>query len=85
MESRSNRMNVKWKITILITILTLGLLTACNPEKRESLNRENDVNFRPVRYERKPNINESNNDYKNQDNRLDIQDETPNKKDHKRR
>ncbi|MFJ5762011.1 hypothetical protein ACIQAA_23410 [Neobacillus sp. NPDC093182] len=78
-------MNVKWKITILITLLSVGLLTACNTEKRESLNQENDVNFRPVRYERKPNSNESNNDYKNQDDRLDVQDETPEKKDQKRR
>lgn len=78
-------MKVKWKKTILIVLITAGMLTACNPEKRESLNRENDVNFRPVRYERKPNINESNNDYKNQDDRRDVQDETPEKKDHKRR
>jgi hypothetical protein len=78
-------MNRNWKITIFITFLTLGLLTACNTEERESLNRENDVNFHPVRYERKPNINESNNDYKNQDDRLDVQDETPAKKDQKGR
>ncbi len=78
-------MNIKWKTTILITLLSLGLLTSCNTEKRESLNRENDVNFRPIRYERKPNINESNNEYKNQDNRLDLQDETPEQTDHKRR
>lgn len=70
-------MKVKWKISILITFLAVGLLAACNTEKRESLNHENDVNFRPVRYERKPNVNESNNDYKNQDNRLDLQKKTP--------
>lgn len=76
-------MKNKWIITILTIFLSIGLLTACNAEKRESLNQDNDVNFRPVRYERKPNINESNNDYKNQDDRLDVQDETPDKKDHK--
>jgi hypothetical protein len=61
-------MNFKWKIKILITLLSLGLLTACNAEKRESLNQDNDVNFHPVRYERKTNVNESNNDYKNLEN-----------------
>ncbi|WP_419887278.1 hypothetical protein ACN6MT_17520 [Neobacillus niacini] len=70
-------MNKKRKKKILITFLAGGLLTSCNAEKRESLNQENDVNFRPVRYERKPNVNESNNDYKNQDNRLDLQKKTP--------
>lgn len=78
-------MKNKWMITILTIFLSIGLLTACNAEKRESLNQDDDVDFRPIRYERKPNINESNNDYKNQDDRLDVQDETPEKKDQKRR
>jgi hypothetical protein len=70
-------MKTVWKITIL-TILSIGLLSGCNSaEKRNSLNQENDVNFRPVRNERKTNENESNNDYKNQDNRRFLHDETP--------
>jgi hypothetical protein len=70
-------MKTVWKITIL-TILSIGLLSGCNSaEKRDSLNQENDVNFRPVRNERKTNENESNNDYKNQENRRFLHDETP--------
>ncbi|MEH6996674.1 hypothetical protein V7075_28895 [Neobacillus drentensis] len=69
-------MKSKWKI-ILYTYLSIGLLTACNADKRDSLNQENDVNFRPVHYERKTNVNESNNDYKNQENRRFLHDETP--------
>jgi hypothetical protein len=70
-------MKTIWKITLL-TILSLGFISGCNSaEKRDSLNQENDVNFRPVRYERKTNENESNNDYKNQENRRFLHDETP--------
>jgi hypothetical protein len=70
-------MKTVWKITIL-TILSIGLLSGCNSaEKRDSLNQENDVNFRPVRNERKTNVNESNNDYKNQENRRFLHDESP--------
>jgi hypothetical protein len=70
-------MKTVWKITIL-TILSIGLLSGCNSaEKRDSLNQENDVNFRPVRNERKTNENESNHDYKNQENRRFLHDETP--------
>jgi hypothetical protein len=68
-----------WKITIL-TFLSIAFLSGCNTDKRESLNRENDVNFRPVHYDRKTNVNESNNDYKNRENRRflhDVHDETP--------
>ncbi|PAE44345.1 hypothetical protein [Bacillus sp. 7884-1] len=66
-----------WKITLL-TILSIGLLSGCNSaEKRDSLNQENDVNFRPVRNESKTNVNESNNDYKNQENRRFLHDESP--------
>ncbi|MFB3163451.1 hypothetical protein ABLO26_19040 [Neobacillus sp. 179-J 1A1 HS] len=61
-------MKNKWKITILSIFLLVGLLTACNAEKRDALNQDDDVNFRPVRYERKTNENESNNDYKNREN-----------------
>jgi hypothetical protein len=65
-------MKTIWKITLL-TLLSIGLLSGCNSaEKRDSLNQENDVNFRPVRYERNinnTNENESNNDFKNQENR----------------
>lgn len=60
-------MKTKWKIAILTIFLSIGFLTACNPEKRDALNQDNDVNFRPVRYEPKPNENESNNDYKNRE------------------
>lgn len=70
-------MNTKWKITILTTFLSIGFLTACNADKRESLNPEKDVNFHPINYERKLNRNESNNDYKNQDNRRFLHDESP--------
>jgi hypothetical protein len=70
-------MKTIWKITLL-TILSIGLLSGCNSaEKRDSLNQENDVNFRPVRNERKTNVNESNNDYKNQENRRFLHDESP--------
>jgi hypothetical protein len=70
-------MKTVWKITIL-TILSIGLLSGCNSaEKRDSLNQENDVNFRPVRNERKTNENESNNDYKNQEKRRYLHDESP--------
>ena len=68
-------MKHKWKITILSAILSICLLSACNVDKRESLNPEKDVDFRPVHYERKMNKNESNNDYKNQDNRRFLHDE----------
>jgi hypothetical protein len=70
-------MKNKWIITILTSFLSIGLLTACNAEKRDSLNQDDDVNFRPVRYERKTNENESNNDYKNLDNRRYNHDESP--------
>jgi hypothetical protein len=70
-------MKTVWKITIL-TILSIGLLSGCNSaEKRDSLNQENDVNFRPVRNERKTNENESNNDYKNQEKGRYHHDESP--------
>jgi hypothetical protein len=70
-------MKTIWKITLL-TILSIVLLSGCNSaEKRNSLNQENDVNFRPVRNERKTNVNESNNDYKNQENRRFLHDESP--------
>ncbi|MFS0777216.1 hypothetical protein ABC255_14605 [Neobacillus sp. 3P2-tot-E-2] len=61
-------MKNKWMITILTIFLSIGLLTACNAEKRDALNEDDNVNFRPVRYERKTNENESNNDYKNREN-----------------
>jgi hypothetical protein len=71
-------MKPTWKITILTTFLSISFLSGCNTaEKRESLNQENDVNFRPVRYERKTNENESNNDYKNQEKRRYLHDESP--------
>jgi hypothetical protein len=70
-----------WKITILTSILSIGLLSGCNnTDKRDALNQENDVNFRPVHYDRKTNVNESNNDYKNRENRRFLHsdhDETP--------
>jgi hypothetical protein len=70
-------MKYKWKIPIVLAILSIGLLSACNVDKRESLNQEKDVDFRPVHYERKMNKNESNNDYKNQDNRRFLHNENP--------
>ena len=70
-------MQHKWKITIVSAILSIGLLSACNVDKRDSLNQEDDVNFRPIHYERKMNRNESNNEYKNQDNRRFLHDENP--------
>ncbi|MDM5326377.1 hypothetical protein [Neobacillus sp. CF12] len=74
-------MKLKWKITILTNFLLISLLSGCNTaDKRDALNRENDVNFRPVHYDRKTNVNESNNDYKNRENRRflhDIHDGTP--------
>jgi hypothetical protein len=67
-----------WKITIITTLLSIGLLSGCNTtEKRDALNQDNDVNFRPVRYDRKPNVNESNNDYKNLENSRFPHDESP--------
>jgi hypothetical protein len=67
-----------WKITILTTFLSIGLLSGCNTaEKRNSLNQDNDVNFRPVRNDRNPNVNESNNDYKNLENSRSPHDESP--------
>jgi hypothetical protein len=74
-------MKLKWKITILTTFLSISLISGCNTaDKRDALNREDDVNFRPVHYNRKTNVNESNNDYKNRENRRflhDVHDETP--------
>jgi hypothetical protein len=70
-------MKNKWMITILTSFLSIGLLTACNAEKRDSLNQDDDVNFRPVRYERKTNENESNNDYKNEEKGRYHHDESP--------
>ena len=70
-------MKHKWKITIVSAILSIGLLSACNVDKRDSLNQEDDVNFRPIHYEREMNRNESNNEYKNQDNRRFLHDENP--------
>ncbi|NWQ44314.1 hypothetical protein MLOOGBEN_26865 [Bacillus sp. EB106-08-02-XG196] len=70
-------MKSKWKIVILSAFLSIGFLSACNADKRDSLNQENDVNFRPVQYDLKTNVNESNNDYKNQENRRFLHDETP--------
>ena len=70
-------MRIIWKLIILF-FLSIGLLSGCNTaEKRDSLNQENDVNFRPVRNDGNPNENESNNDFKNQDNRRFLHDETP--------
>lgn len=72
-----NHMKTIWKLTIL-PLLSIVFLSGCNTaEKRDSLNQENDVNFRPIHYDRKTNVNESNNDYKNQENRRFLQDETP--------
>ncbi|SDN34163.1 hypothetical protein [Bacillus sp. OK048] len=70
-------MKPKWKIAVLSVLLSIGLLTACNVDKRDSLNQENEVNFRPIDYQPKMNRNESNNDYKNQDNRRFLHDESP--------
>lgn len=72
-------MKNKWMITILSIFLSIGLLTACNPEKRDALNEDDDVNFRPVRYERKTNENETNNDYKNRENSRFPHNENPNR------
>lgn len=75
-----------WKITILTTFLSIGFLSGCNnADTRDSLNQENDVNFRPVHYDRKTNVKESNNDYKNRENRRflhDVHDETPEQTDY---
>ncbi|MCM3691094.1 hypothetical protein [Neobacillus niacini] len=70
-------MKTIWKITIL-TFLSIGLLAGCNAaEKRDALNQDNNVNFRPVRYDPKPNVNESNNDYKNLEDSRFPHDESP--------
>lgn len=70
-------MRTIWKL-IILSFLSIGFLSGCNTaEKRDSLNQENDVNFRPVRNDGNLNENESNNDYKNQDNRRFLHDETP--------
>lgn len=76
-------MKSKWKIVILSVFLSIGFLTGCNAEKRDSLNQEKDVNFHPIRYDRKTNINESNNDYKNQENRRFLHDESAEQTDDK--
>lgn len=70
-------MKNKWIINILTIFLSIGFLTACNTEKRDALNQDDDVDFRPVRYEPKPNGNESNNDYKNLENSRFPHDESP--------
>ncbi|MEH7114275.1 hypothetical protein V7124_18075 [Neobacillus niacini] len=70
-------MNPKWKVMILSATLSIILLSACNVDKRNSLNQEKDVNFQPINYEPRINRNESNNDYKNQDNRRFLHDESP--------
>ena len=70
-------MKSKWKVVTLSAVLSIGLLSACNADKRNSLNQENEVNFRPIDYQPKMNRNESNNDYKNQDNRRFLHDESP--------
>ncbi|WP_342431667.1 hypothetical protein [Neobacillus sp. FSL H8-0543] len=55
-----------WNISIFLTLLSIGLLSACNVETRDALNEKKEVDFRPVRYDPNldTNINESNNDYK---------------------
>jgi hypothetical protein len=59
-------MKKAWKISTLLILLSIGLLSACNVEPRDALNEKKDVDFRPVRYDPNldTNINESNNDYK---------------------
>ncbi len=74
-------MKHNWKITFLSGVLTIGLLSACSAEKRDSLNQETDVNFRPIHYDRKTNVNESNNDYKTHENKRFLHDEIPGDRD----
>ncbi|MEH7180359.1 hypothetical protein [Neobacillus vireti] len=70
-------MKNKWKILAISVGLSFGLLAGCNVDKRNSLNQENDVNFRPVRNDLNSNDNESNNDYKNPDTGRFIHDMEP--------
>ncbi|MDF2855372.1 MAG: hypothetical protein K0Q87_1223 [Neobacillus sp.] len=55
-----------YKISFLLTLLSLCFLSACNIEARDALNEKKEVDFEPVRYDPNldTNINESNNDYK---------------------
>ena len=46
-------MKTKWKIATLSAVLSIGLLSGCNADKRNSLNPENEVNFRPIDYRTK--------------------------------
>jgi hypothetical protein len=69
----------KWKLTILSAWLTLSFLSGCNADKRNELNEQDQVDFRPITYDPNPNtnLNESNNDFKNRENKSFSDDETP--------
>ncbi|MCL6572983.1 MAG: hypothetical protein K6T88_15075 [Bacillus sp. (in: Bacteria)] len=72
-------MKGKWKLSMLSALLTVSFLSGCNADKRNELNEQDKVDFRPIRYDPNPNtnLNESNNDFKNRENKFYTDDETP--------
>lgn len=59
-------MTYKWQLSILSALLSVSFLSACNLGNNE-MNEPNDVDFRPVRYDRDNNINDDNNDFLDND------------------
>lgn len=76
-------MKTKWKISILSALVSMSFLSACNVDNRNELNEQDEVDFRPVRYDPNPdnNLNESNNDYKPQEKKPFRHDQSPNQTD----
>lgn len=67
-------MKYKWQLSILSGLLSVSFLSACNLGNNE-MNEPDEVDFRPVRYDRDNNIND-NNDFLDND-RTDERDIDP--------
>jgi hypothetical protein len=75
-------MKVKWKISILSTLLTVSFLSACNMSNNK-FNDQNEVDYRPVRYENDtfPNDDMTNDNELNRTNRSFPHNESPDQTD----
>ncbi|MGM0876670.1 MAG: hypothetical protein ACQEWV_18395 [Bacillota bacterium] len=55
-------MTYKWQLSILSALLSVSFLSACNLGNNE-INEPEEVDYRPVRYDRENNLNNDNNDF----------------------
>jgi hypothetical protein len=70
-------MKDKWKMTILPALLLVSFLSACNAGNNNDFNDQEEVDYRPVRYDNDTNPNNNNDD----DNRSFNHDENPDQTD----